>query len=463
MRRFVLALFLASSAALLWPAASLAVAPRVVKPPALPAAAWHGMRYPTRTGMPVAAVPHASGPLRALHSPEARVFAQGVGGPCMVTGTALDYYGMPIVGADVEVWYSDDVGDSYYVGSTTTDTTGSFQYIGAPQTPNGEIDVYPASDNDLYMWGLSFTAGGPNSFTLRPGQTGAIVVRSSGFSWEWFRVDTVGTGGGATTWIDGDSGTAMVMPPDYDYAVAYPYPSQGIEWHAGSSLPATAGATDGLAMSFNEADGRDAWIAWPYWQSGGPGTPLVVGLENWPSGYEAAFYGISDPSFRENDWSGYVTCDGYVDDYVGGLSIPRSATPGYDYELHVWRYDDETSWLDLTTDFQVASLKASRSSIARGASIRLSGVVPTQGHNRSHRGRTKVVTIYQRTKAAGPPTAWNAAAKGWHKVCTVRANGLGKYTSRLLRPQSTTWYIVRYPGDDWYYRGYTSVIKVRVK
>lgn len=32
-----------------------------------------------------------------------------------------------------------------------------------------------------------------------------------------------------------------------------------------------------------------------------------------------------------------------------------------------------------------------------------------------------------------------------------------------LRPQRSTWYIVRYPGDDWYWRGYTAVTKVTVR
>jgi hypothetical protein len=144
------------------------------------------------------------------------------------------------------------------------------------------------------------------------------------------------------------------------------------------------------------------------------------------------------------------------------VTIPSTATPGYDYDLHVYRADG-ASGLDLTTYFQVASLKASPTSARRGRSVRLSGIVPTQGHMGTTLGKAKYVTLYQRTKAAGPPTAWNAAAKGWHKVGTLRANGLGKYQSHLLHPLRTTWYVVRYPGDTWYYAGYTSVIKVAVR
>ena len=41
--------------------------------------------------------------------------------------------------------------------------------------------------------------------------------------------------------------------------------------------------------------------------------------------------------------------------------------------------------------------------------------------------------------------------------------GLGAYTSGYLKPSRTTWYVVRYPGDREYYRGYTSVLRVTVK
>ena len=144
------------------------------------------------------------------------------------------------------------------------------------------------------------------------------------------------------------------------------------------------------------------------------------------------------------------------------VTIPSTATPGYDYDIHVSRTDDG-SMLGITTSFQVASLKASPTSIRHGGAVRLSGIIPTQGHMGSTAGKSKSVILYQRTSAAGPPAAWNAAAKGWHKVATLKANGLGKYASRLLRPKRTTWYVVRYPNDAWYWGAYTSVIRVAVK
>ena len=144
------------------------------------------------------------------------------------------------------------------------------------------------------------------------------------------------------------------------------------------------------------------------------------------------------------------------------VTIPSTATPGYDYDIHVVRTDSDSA-LDIETYYQVASLKASAKSIRHGGSVRLTGVVPTQGHEGGTAGKTKPIVVYQRTKSAGQPTVWNAASKGWHKVATLKASGLGKYTSHLLHPSRTTWYVVRYPGDNWYFAGYTSVIKVTVK
>jgi hypothetical protein len=144
------------------------------------------------------------------------------------------------------------------------------------------------------------------------------------------------------------------------------------------------------------------------------------------------------------------------------VTIPSTATPGYDYEIHVSRTDDG-SMLDITTSFQVASLKASPTSIRHGGAVRLSGIIPTQGHMGSTAGKSKSVILSQRTRAAGPPAAWNAAAKGSHEVGTLKANGLGKYASRLLHPKHTTWYVVYYPRDSRYWAAFTSVLKVTVK
>jgi hypothetical protein len=254
------------------------------------------------------------------------------------------------------------------------------------------------------------------------------------------------------------------MAPDYNYACAYFYDNQGVEWTAPSSLSVAPGVNDSRTMHFDQDAAQGAWYLLPYWGSGAPGTNAALVLENWPAGRQASFYGYSqDPdSTVWDDWPYYVEADG-TQYLAGGITIPRTATPGYAYVLHVYRYDDSASGLDLRAYFQVCTLAASRSSVKLGSGVQLSGVIPTQGHWGSEPGAAKQVTIYQRTKAAGPPDDWNAATKGWRKVGDVRADGFGKFRTGSLRPQRTTWYIVRYPGDDWYWRGYTAVTKVTVR
>jgi hypothetical protein len=466
MKKLSLALFLTLAAAVLWPAAGLALTPRVLEPLAsAPRQAAH-LGYSLRAGLQTAVAP-AFAP---RHAPGRFMAVRAATGPCTVTGHVLDFAGNPLVGAEVDLWYTDT--SSVWVD---TDATGMFTFTSVPETTSGELVVWPGSSDDtaFYSIGNTFTAAGPNDFTLRPGMTGAEVLQGTDEGWQgWqsFRLQTFGSGGGGIATITGDSnegyvdGLGYVMAPDYDYAVAYPWPNQGIELF-GSALPVTPGTSDGRTMVFDQDNGRSAWIDAPYWQSGKPGTKVDLVLENWPSGYEMAFYGYSQaPSAKEKDWNFYVTSDGSYDGGID-LTIPSTATPGYDYELHTWRYDTTVpeSRLDLTTYFQVASLKASRSTVRHGGTVRLSGVVPTQGHMGSKVGKSKSVILYQRTKAAGPPTAWNATAKGWHKVATLKANGLGKYASRLLHPKRTTWYVVRYPNDAWYWGAYTSVIRVAVK
>jgi hypothetical protein len=473
MKKLPLYLFAVLAAALLWPAASLALTPRAAQP--LTAASSRGVRtvFSLPTALRAALTPRA----RTQGTPGLRARASMLAvragtGPCTVTGRVLAADGSAEAGAEVDLWYTDAADNDQFIGYTYADDQGDFTFSGAPVTAQGEIDAFFTDDNGTASWNDTFTAAGPNDFTLQPGSTDAEVWRTDdpdGYGWTNARIDTWGSAGGGTTLITDSggnefaTGSALVMPPDYDYAVAYTYANQGIEWNADDAMPVTPGTSDGQTMTFDEADGRTTWIDAPYWQSGAAGSKIQLYFYNWPAGYEAAFYGYSQwpATARVTNWKYPVQLFG--GDRVWNLAIPKSATPGYDYELHIWRYDDESSELDLTTYFQVASLKASHASVHPGRAVRLTGVIPTQGHLGAQVGKVKLVTVYQRTKAAGPPTAWNPGAKGWRKIATVRANGHGVYTSPLLHPRHTTWYVVRYPGDGWYFRAYTSVIRVTVK
>jgi hypothetical protein len=142
------------------------------------------------------------------------------------------------------------------------------------------------------------------------------------------------------------------------------------------------------------------------------------------------------------------------------IQVPATAAAGYKYRVHVETSDKP---LVLFLNPQVATLKSSKASIYRGGSFRLSGVVPVKDRWGSAPGRPKYVTLYKRTVSAGQPAMWDATRSGWTKVGTYKADGYGKYRTGLFSPKRTTWYIVRYPGDAEYQRGFTSVLKVPVK
>ena len=198
----------------------------------------------------------------------------------------------------------------------------------------------------------------------------------------------------------------------------------------------------------------------PYWGSGKPGTVAKVRHWNFPADWTLDFYGYGEtPSGLPEKSYGSLLTTG-ADPFTKTVTIPTRATPGYWYVLQTNHRDGA---LTLDTPFQVCTLKSSKAAVRRGGSIKLRGIIPTEGHWGSTPGKVKYVTIYRRTRSvSAAPKVWNPTTRGWTKVARIRASGLGKYTSAYLKPTRTTWYVVRYSHDNWYYGGYTSVLKVRV-
>ena len=481
MRRLSSILIAATAVLALLPATALAAGltpQRMQSLDAAPATAGTNRSFSLPQGLSAAVRSNGShlAPASATSAAAARMHVSTsplVVGPCTVTAHVLNMAGAAVPAAWVELWYKDVFGVWQYVGEAQTDAAGLVTFVNVPETTLGELDASLADGNEYYSWGNTFTAAGPNDFTLRPASTGASVFRTSDSAWNWWNwvsIETRGTLGGATTWTQDAvsspivSASPFVMAPDYSYAVGYPYDNQGIEWSTSPALGVTTGVADGrTSMNFDQSNGRGAWFWSPYWASGKAGTRTTLILENWPAGYRVAFYGWSQaPSGVLKDWPYYVESNGATYGSTA-ITIPSSAPAGYDYELHAYRYDDATSWLDLTLYFQVASLNASRTKIAHGGSVRLSGVVPTEGHMGTQAGNPKTMTLYKRTSSAGVPKTWDATKKGWRKVGTVKANGYGKFQTPLLHPTRSTWYVMRYPGDGWYHDAYTAVRKVTVR
>jgi hypothetical protein len=390
-------------------------------------------------------------------------------GSCALSGHVYGFSGTAAAGAEVDLFYPDGSGSYMLADWTTADGLGYFEFTNLPETSDAYFEVWVDDDHAFQSWGNAVTAAGPNTFTFQPGVLGANVVRTSDPGWNWWRwvrIETWGSAGGGTTWLndpeeDGVADWAWAMPPDGDYAIAYPYDNQGIEWRPASAAPVLSGALSHTTMQFDQADGRGAWIKTPYWASGKPGTSVRLVLENWPTGLQMSFYGYNQfTPGTVKQWPYYLESGGTT--FSTTLTVPATTRAGYDYELHTYRYDDPLSLLDLTTYFQVCTLTSGKSSVRSGGAVKLSGVIPTEGHDGSDPGKVKYVTLYKRTRSvSAAPTTWDATRKGWTKVKRIKANGFGKY-STYVQPSRTTWYVVRYPGDGWYFDAYTSVLRVRV-
>jgi hypothetical protein len=417
-----------------------------------------------------ATVAGAEGPgVSRLAAPRLGVIENG---PCTVTGVVQDRSGAPVAGAFVDWGYYDAQGYWVFGNEAETQADGSFSFSGVTATTDGELDVYLSSGAGYQAWSLTFSASpAENHFVLRPGIAPFSTTRtlSPGWGyWDSVLVDTWGSEGGGTTTISA-TGNAYVMPPDYDYALVYYFSNQAVEWVGGSSIPVVAGGTGGTPIAVSQDDAQSILVTKPYWASGKPGTTVKLRMGNWPAGRQAGFYGYSEYpySYPTKEYGATYTSNGAA--ATVSLTVPANATPGYDFEIHAYRSDTQDTALDINDFFQVCTLKSSKTSVRSGGAIRLAGRVPLAGHLGSKLAPAgKRVTIFKRTTAPSvQPRSWTSP-RGWTKVATVSTTRSGAYYSAYLHPRRTTWYIVRYPGSSntgtgqWYWKAFTSFVKVRV-
>lgn len=415
------------------------------------------------------------------------------------SGTVRDYPGAGIPAADV-VWGLDVWGTYYdleedadveeyigwlYGGEMASDTGGSFRFSNSRLPSLYDIaDYYDYDDAEWYLafdayfdsplvsgatdrlslWDQSTGAG---SYSLRPGHVPYQLTRRPAGpyddAWEYARVETAGSKGGASTLLHDQTGMVNAMAPYMDRAAVYFWSNVGLEVQQFSNV--SPGQVGDGTISANESDASEIHVTSPALASGKPGCAAKVRLDAWAPQGAVKFYGYSEsPSaggYKAWKTSYQLPLPGTV-----SLSVPKSATPGYFYGLHVYR-DDAASIIDLCDYVQVCTLKASATRISRGAGVRLSGVVPTEGHWGSRRGLSKKVVLYQSTRSRPQPQVdtvpGGPAPAGWKKVRGYTANGLGKYVTRLMHPRRTTWYVLHYEGDGVYWPAWTSVAKVTVR
>jgi hypothetical protein len=428
--------------------------------------------------------------LALMHLLSAPLTSAGTTASVAIGGSVQDFDGTPISGADVlwgsYVYKPQAPLDGFYFprmqceyvhgGDTTSQADGTFSFSAVtPQTDGALSAVFSDTEGRSRLfstWGNTF-ADGAADLNLRPGRIRVTSDRDTDGPWSGWRTARVelfsNNGGAARSWVTrgthGLDGAAEGMPGQLAYWSVYYFDNEGSgadSWVF--DRPIRAGQLSEGSLGMTQTTAQRLLVLKPYWLSGKPGVTVTVGLQQWQQ-YQspARFYGFSEypASAPVKVYSQTKIADSFDKTYAVNLAVPASATPGYAYQLHAL---SEGSMLDLRHYYQVCTLKSSATTVKAGRAVKLSGIIPTQGHVGSTRGQAKQVTVYRSTKAvSGPPTTWDAARKGWAKVATLRADGFGKYASGNVRVTKTTWFVVRYPGDKWYHDAYTSVVKVAVR
>jgi hypothetical protein len=388
-----------------------------------------------------------------------------------VYGTLYDSYHVAQAGVDME-WDSwSAVEQTWYWGTGTTDGSGAYSMAARPTT-DGEVYAYLANGT-FGRGGRTWTEGGSDQVDLYPGRVQVSATRGgpwatpSGFSDYAVRLfgDTEYSRGIVTAPDTGSSpvdGMIEVLDGSYPGGSVNFYLDEGVEFS--TPVTVTSGATSGATVSVDEADAQRVWIQAPYWASGKPGSIVKVARNHFPAGWRNEISGYSDPNGSASRVFGTKTSLGGATEYVS-VKIPTTAKPGYDYWVGLKHVDDAGNYLPLYVErnLQVCTMKPSKTAITKGSRIRVTGIVPTQGHWGSTPGKRKIITLWWHKGTAGVPTKWDARKQGWRVIANLRTTTTGSYTTAYTRPPVTGTFVVRYSGDDWYWGAYTSTAKVTVR
>jgi hypothetical protein len=389
-------------------------------------------------------------------------------GAATLVGTLYSSSGLTIGNAALE--WAAEAGDGWHSDTGATAPDGSFSMSVVPTT-NGWLYAYPSEDSTLAIAHDTWVAGSTHTKTLYPGRVSVSATR--GGRWGDFSKISIRVWGatrysfGAVKAADTSStpvtGLVDVLDGDYSVGSAKFFWDEGVEF--AGSFGVTSGSTAGTALSFDEAAAQRIRMTSPYWYSGKPGVTVKIACDNLPAGWIDHVTGYTDdPASTAPTTYGELTSSGAATESLS-LKVPSAAKPGYGYWIGFQHVDASGNSYPLYLEemYQVCTLKPSKTSIHRGARIRVRGVIPTAGHWGGQAGLKKVVTLYAHKGTAPVPTKWNPASKGWAKVGSVRATGSGIYTTPYFKPLKTLTLVARYPGDDWYYDAYTSTQKITVR
>lgn len=385
-------------------------------------------------------------------------------GSVTLQGTVYAYDGGVRDGATVQ-WWAPDATDTWHMGMTTTAADGTYTLAADPADGRGELYADPSDSSSLAFLAETWTPPGPLVRDFRPGRVAVTAWR--GGPWDGFDTLTTRLWGPArysAGWTDVDgsdpaSALVDVLEGSYTHGTAKFWMDEGIEFTA--PFDVTAGAQE-HSVTLYQADAQRILVQAPYWASGKPGSSVKVRCEHYPAGWLDSVWGYNEfPVTAPVKYFGTRTAMGAEVEYRT-VRVPATVKPGYWYLIGL-QHENGLAALYLETPFQVCTLKASRTVITRGTAIRVSGVVPVAGHWGTTPGIRKAVTLYAHKGTASVPRTWDPTGSGWVKVGSVMTDRYGAYRTPLFKPLRTLTLVVRYPGDQWYWRAYTSVRKITVK
>ena len=374
------------------------------------------------------------------------------------------------VGASIDVAWQVEEGTTVYSGSGQTDASGNITFNDAvPAVANGQL--YTWFGPSIQGWGdLTWSNG--DTINLRPAQVLAKASRGgpwaedpiSGFSLDMMGNDRFSSGwvpATQVTPIDPFEGTLDTADGEYDRGGLYFFQDEGVELSFPSSLTLVSGVVTEIGPEY-EAAAQRMTVTSPYWASGAPGSTIRVAISQFPAGWINAFSGQSEfPDIAPTKSFGSKTASGSATQMYT-FKVPTNATAGYWYNVRA-QHTNGLQVLNLTTPFQVCTMKPSKTSIAKGAKIRVKGVVPIYRHWGSDPGTPKTVTLYAHKGKAGVPTKKDPRSQGWVKVGSVKTTRTGAYTTPYFKPLKTLTLVVWYPGDPWWWEAYTSAKTVTVR
>jgi hypothetical protein len=385
-----------------------------------------------------------------------------------VAGKVYDSSHSALADVPMQWWSWSETDQRWYVDDMTSQADGS--YSGSPlATDSGEIWAYPDDDTVYGRIGQIWTAGNSYPVNLYPGRVTVSATR--GGPWHVFQGLTVALWGDTAYSYDAkataDSTTspatveAEALDGAYTGGSVNFWVDEGVEFS--DALTVTSGTTSSGTIDVTEVGAQRVQLSGLTY-SGKPGATVRVSRVNFPAGWRNAVSGYSDPSANPSVDYGTKVSQGGVSEALS-VKVPGTAKPGYIYWIgfqHVGA-DGANKPLYIEAQYQVCTMKPSKTSVTKNTRIRVSGIVPTQGHWGSEVGQRKQIALWYHKGAKGVPTKWDPRSQGWKLINGVKTKGTGSYATPYFKLRATGTLVVQYDSDDWYAGGYTSTARVKVR